>query len=116
MKANIIMISNFSTKPLVLYPLNPGYNGDFIVFCKPDSCVIIDLIPMNRVLFLDECYFQFLGTNRKIKPKNISKHNVSLEYAYHDREKPTPLNIIPIVATSPRAIKNDVHANKQKHG
>jgi hypothetical protein len=111
-KANIIMISNLSTKPLVLYPLNPMYNGDFIAFCKPDCCVIIDLVPMNRVIFLEECYFQFLGMKGKIKPKNINNHNVSLEYAYYDREKPTPLNIISIVATPARAIKNDVYANK----
>lgn len=112
MKANIITISNFSTKPLVLYPLNPRYDGDFIAFCKPDCCVIIDLVPMNRVLFIDECYFQFMGMKKKIKPNNIYKHNVCLEYAYYDREKPTPPNIVPIVATSSRPIKNDVHANK----
>lgn len=77
-KTTMFQITNYSKKDLYLWPMDEKIQEEWGMLIKAGEFVIKDLTFLKIIIDLDECYFQFRGMKRKIRPKNISKYNVDL--------------------------------------
>lgn len=68
-----VIISNYSNKDLYLLPIDEELQKQWGFLIKAGNSLTLE--PFN----LNECFFQFKGSKRKIKPKNINRHKVKLQ-------------------------------------
>ena len=77
-KTTMFQITNYSRKDVYLWPIDERMAEEWGMLIKAGEFIIKDLTFLKMSIDFDECYFQFRGMKRKIKPKNISKYNVDL--------------------------------------
>lgn len=79
MKASYIRISNNSYRDVFLWPKDEEMRKHWGLVIKASEYVILDFVMQKYQLDLEECFFQFKGLKRQIKPKNISKYKVDVQ-------------------------------------
>lgn len=76
--ATYIRISNFSHRDVFLWPIDEELRKQWGLVIKANEFIMLDFSMQKYQLDIDQCFFQFKGMKRKIKPKNVSKYKVEV--------------------------------------
>lgn len=74
-----INISNHAHRDIYLWPIDEELQKHWGIIIKAGHTIILDMAIHNYQIDIDECFFQFKGMKRKIKPKNIEKYKVEVQ-------------------------------------
>lgn len=77
-KTTMFQITNYSKRDLYLWPKDERAREEWGILIKAGEFIIKDFTFLKISLDLNDCYFQFHGMKRKIKPQNLKKYNVDL--------------------------------------
>jgi hypothetical protein len=73
-----IRISNLSHRDVFLWPIEEELRKQWGFIIKSKEFIMLDFSTQKYQLDIDECFFQFKGMKRKIKPKNVYKYKVDV--------------------------------------
>ena len=81
MKATCFRIVNNSKRDILLWPNDIELQKEWGMYIAAGTFKFCDYRMQGLIYAIDfdECHFNFVGLKRKIKPKNIHKHQVFLE-------------------------------------